>query len=577
MKKLTVFIIALVFLFAACTNPSSNTPTVNSISITSPNESLTNNEVTLFLGENIELTAIVDVSYEASTAVEWSVTGWSYPELGEDEPETAELEAGTGVSPEDENTTTLTINENEKADFLIVTATSVFNPDKFESVKVHIDHTVTEITGVTIEPNEDVSVFIFGELQFTATVEGTGRLSQTVTWTIDEAGENGKTTAGTEIDDDGLLTVSGTEELEELTIRATSVGPEHKWASVKVTIKTPKVSSLTIFTKPLGLENVDQGGSIEFDFNLVFEEYGFPPEISEDVTWLVVRENNQDTAAGTKFRENTSILDVDEEEALGRLIITATSVYDTSKVSAPINLTVREISPIHIVNSVKIINIPKDVEVLKGATHQFTHLVDASGPLPLPPNIGFVNWNLTGNTSITTTIVNGLLTVAPDEEGPILAITVTSTFEGDGGGLSDTATVTIPAKRTLPNPDAVMLNNQGVATWTASSPETFVEKYILQLYKGAEPVGDKTEVNKGQNYSVPFISEMRKGAGTYTFKITAATTDTINFDDSAEVESNSQTVRQRTPADNLSWDGDKATWSAGGGDIIGGNFRVKLY
>ncbi len=89
------------------------------------------------------------------------------------------------------------------------------------------------ITGVSIEP-ESAAVEKGGELQFAATVTGTGAYDQTVIWTV-----TGNEDSRTAITNGGLLVVGDNETAASLTVTATAKGDSGKSASASVAVKMP--------------------------------------------------------------------------------------------------------------------------------------------------------------------------------------------------------------------------------------------------------------------------------------------------------------------------------------------------
>ncbi len=116
----------------------------------------------------------------------------------------------------------LTVAAGETAATLTVTATATV--------------TVTQpatITGVTVDP-ATATVEAGKTQEFTAKVEGTGDVSQDVTWSVE-----GKNSTSTTISATGLLTVAADETAATLTVTATAVGNSGKSATATVTVTQP--------------------------------------------------------------------------------------------------------------------------------------------------------------------------------------------------------------------------------------------------------------------------------------------------------------------------------------------------
>jgi hypothetical protein len=133
-----------------------------------------------------------------------------------------------------------------------------------------------------------------------------------------------------------------------------------------------------------------------------------------------------------------------------------------------------------------------------------------------------------------------------------------------------------PGAQKLPAPTNVALSEQGVATWPASSPETGVISYAVQLYKDGNPHEAAETVPQGGAYSKNFLSIMRTGGvGTYTVKVKAVGDGTA-YNNSDEVPSEERTVSTRTAVQHTWWVDDtfKARWVNVEGDS---GYAVQLY
>jgi hypothetical protein len=125
----------------------------------------------------------------------------------------------------------------------------------------------------------------------------------------------------------------------------------------------------------------------------------------------------------------------------------------------------------------------------------------------------------------------------------------------------------------LPPPASVTLSGAGLAEWTGPIDESNVVSYSVQLYKGADTVGDPRPVTKG-TYSENFLLDMRnEGAGVYTVKVKALG-DGTNYSESSETVSGSQTVSVRDVVQTLTWvETSKAQWV----NVDAGDYTVQLY
>ena len=174
---------------------------------------VTPNTATVEAGETQQFTAKVEGTGNFSDKVTWTV---------EDNNSTGTTISEDGV---------LTVADDETAAALTVTATAKGDGTTSGTATVTVTQPAT-ITGVTVTP-ATATVEAGETQQFTATVIGTGNVSQEVTWTV--SGSN----AGTTISENGLLTVAADETAATLTVTATAVGNSDKSATAKVTVTQP--------------------------------------------------------------------------------------------------------------------------------------------------------------------------------------------------------------------------------------------------------------------------------------------------------------------------------------------------
>jgi hypothetical protein len=185
-----------------------------------------------------------------------------------------------------------------------------------------------------------------------------------------------------------------------------------------------------------------------------------------------------------------------------------------------------------------------------------------------------VTWAISPDDhSGTALTADGKLTIAETEAvNSTFTVTATSTTDNTKTG---SVTVTVTSKAALPLPASVTLSDQGVATWTASSPETNVVSYSVQLYKDTSTVGAAQTVTKGGTYLVNFLSAMRDGGvGSYTVKVKAVG-DGEAYADSPEAESAARNVSQKTTVAHVWWfETTRARWVNVDEDS---NYAVQLY
>jgi formylglycine-generating enzyme required for sulfatase activity len=168
------------------------------------------------------------------------------------------------------------------------------------------------VTGVTVSPPTE-SVNKGGTQTFTATVEGTGNPPQTVTWKVEGS------SAGTAIDNVGVLAVALDETPGTLTITATSTVDTGKSGTATVTVSNFSVTVDTVTVNP-GTTSVNKGGTQTFTATVAGT--GNP---AQTVTWKV-----EGGIAGTTISAG-GILTVAAGETATSLTVTATSTVDNSK------------------------------------------------------------------------------------------------------------------------------------------------------------------------------------------------------------------------------------------------------
>jgi hypothetical protein len=212
-KFITGFLLtaALSLLFLGCPpekEGNDDTPTVTSVTVDPATASVARDGEVIF-------TAVVTGQNNPAQTVTWSVTG--------------NAAAETVIS----NEGVLDVALAETATTLTVKATSTVNPSKFGTATVTVTVTAppATVSTVTVSP-ASARVNKGGTRHFDVTVTGTSNPDRRVTWSIVEAGKHSGTTIAT----NGLLTVSTSETLTSLTVRATSTVDTTKFGSAAVTI-----------------------------------------------------------------------------------------------------------------------------------------------------------------------------------------------------------------------------------------------------------------------------------------------------------------------------------------------------
>ena len=156
------------------------------------------------------------------------------------------------------------------------------------------------------------------------------------------------------------------------------------------------------------------------------------------------------------------------------------------------------------------------------------------------PTIQAVSTGVTGETISFTYTVSGD-NATNGQAINVGSYTVSATATVSGGqakvsnySLSPLSTAFTIGKATLSVPTNLKWSttNRGTATWTASTAVTGITiSYQVVLYKGSTSVSSQTTSSNSYN----FASIIRQnGAGTYTFKVTAISSNTTNTANSAQ-------------------------------------------
>jgi uncharacterized repeat protein (TIGR02543 family) len=148
-----------------------------------------------------------------------------------------------------------------------------------------------------------------------------------------------------------------------------------------------------------------------------------PPQT---VTWEVTG-----GVAGTSI-DDDGVLTVDSAETATTLVITATSTYNPAVSSDDKSVGVLAQGG-KVVESVTVTSPGNRVQ--PGATMQFAATVE--GYNLTAANDKNVTWSLSGAEEVTTTLVNGLLTVAATETAVAVTVTATSTLDTDVYGIKN--------------------------------------------------------------------------------------------------------------------------------------------
>ncbi len=250
-------------------------------------------DATVEAGKTQQFTATVRGTGNFSDKVTWTVEG--------NESEKTTIENGF-----------LTVATGETATTLTVTATAADDDTKSDTATVTVTQPAT-ITGVTVDP-ATATVEAGKTQEFTAKVEGTGDVSQDVTWSVE-----GKNSTSTTISATGLLTVAADETAATLTVTATAVGNSGKSATAKVTVTPP--ATITGVTVDPATATVEAGKTQQFTATVTGTG-----DYNEKVTWTVSGNNS----TGTTISED-GVLNIAANETAEELTVTATAAGDSNK------------------------------------------------------------------------------------------------------------------------------------------------------------------------------------------------------------------------------------------------------
>ena len=203
----------------------------------------------------------------------------------------------------------LTIGENEKADKITITATSIADNTKSDTIELTIDRPDPVVLGVRINPT--VVSAVNGETcQFKAITYGLYKPAQGVIWSV-----SANTSKNTSINSDGLLAEDET--AEKVTVTATSTADKTKSASVTVDIFQIKIiSTVSNVTVTMATGETQQLQAVVTGSN----------NPNQKVVWTV----GGNKSINTVINENGE-LTIGEDETAKTIIVRATSVENPEK------------------------------------------------------------------------------------------------------------------------------------------------------------------------------------------------------------------------------------------------------
>jgi len=297
------------------------------------------------------------------------------------------------------------------------------------------------VTSVIVSPTPANTMVQKGKTQlFVATVNGTNNPNQTVTWSIVQTNKH----SDTNINVNGLLTVSASESLTSLTVRATSTVDTSKsgTANITVTAYAPIVERVTVSPS---VASVAKGGTQEF----IAIVNGNPEQ--QMITWTVTG-----GGAGTSIN-SSGVLTVAPNENATSLTVRATSTINTSRsgtaavtVTAPVTVT-------------GVTVVPTNTSVIKGETKEFSAIVyGTNNPAQT------VTWTVTGGGAGTSINSSGVLIVASNESATRLTVRATSTVDTSKSGTAivELAAASVPLSTPVINSVSLTSPTSNTISWS---------------------------------------------------------------------------------------------------------------
>ena len=297
----------------------------------------------------------------------------------------------------------------------VISSTTIDVTDNITLYAIWKDAPVTPaINSVTVSP-ETAEVVKGKTQQFTATVDKTGEIADTVTWSVNST----KST----ISDTGLLTVGADETATTLTVTATSTADTTKSGTATVTVKVP-VFYITVTNGKVtdgagnSLLAVPEGSEIIFTAN--------EPETGKQFKeWTGLD--------GVEFVDGTSKTSSTAKIKMPARAVTATAVYE----DAPVTYYTVSFDS----NGGSAVT-AQSIEAGQKATKPAD---------PTKDGYDFKGWTLNGSAYDFNTAVNGNITlVATWEQQQVQPTVYTVTFDSNGGSAVAAQNIEAGQKATKP-------------------------------------------------------------------------------------------------------------------------------
>ncbi|GAS83738.1 Ig-like domain-containing protein [Paenibacillus amylolyticus] len=346
-------------------------PAVNSVSVSPDTDSL-------MQGESRQLVATVNAVGGAGATVTWN-------------------SSDTDNKVEVSDTGFVTVAADAVPGNYTITATSTVDSSKVGTATITVTY-APAVNGVSVTP--DPASIVQGDgIQLEAIVEAVGGASTEVTWNSSDL------TGKVEVSDTGFVTAAADAVPGDYTITATSIEDGSKIGMATVTVTyAPAIHNITVNPESA---NVAQGRSEQLTATVTAVGGADP-----SVMWASNDSSNKVTVSSMG---NVSVA---SDAVPGDYVITATSVYDLTKV-ATANIKVTYAPA---VNSVRVN--PATDSLMQGESRQLTATVDTVGGADIT-----VTWSSSDATNKVKVNDTGYVTVEADAEPGEYTIFATSTVD----------------------------------------------------------------------------------------------------------------------------------------------------
>ncbi|HAP14536.1 MAG TPA: hypothetical protein DCR07_00300, partial [Lactococcus sp.] len=294
--------------------------TIEKANVESVNLTATDNAATIYQNHELQFTSEVIGTNAPIQKVNYSITP-----------------AVAGVSITDNGL--LKVGNVAKDTKITVKAASIEKPEIFATKEItvlaqtidniSVNAKAEKIEGIAEEQSNPTEIYSGQKVQFAADVTSTGEPDNSVTWSVSP------TTSGVTLSKTGLLSVTdAVPDNTALTVKATSVFDKTKSAEYPITVKTNKVTSVT-------MSSAGDKTTVSKDAPLMFSAkiadfVGVP---TKEISWSIPQ-----AVAGASLSAttgNNTILSVGENVAEGtKITVRASSVFDSTK-HAEMEITVQ--------------------------------------------------------------------------------------------------------------------------------------------------------------------------------------------------------------------------------------------